>query len=325
MNRLTYSLVPLALALAANACIMDKELGATDSAPVDSEGETAGTATTAQDTDGASMTATMASTPSTGTPDTDVAEVGPITMSSTSPSDSGSESIGTGPVAMCTDWTPPPIECVLPGEATANVDGDSLPTMVDEMCTIAAIQNVDASTDAVTIDCAGEESEVQIATSNPHLDLPFSIDQEVLVSGAPRPSDALQGVRSFTIRATTGELLLAWLNQIDYDEDNYEPDVDIAPVVFNPVPSGCQPSDQGELCEADGALMVQRVMLEFGNGIVPIDVFDGNQAIVPADTIDMSVIVAAAQEIVCWDDDCAADDSGPWDETRLLLVALPSG
>ena len=323
MNRLTYSLVPLALALAGNACIMNKELGETDSASVDSEGETAGTATTLQDTDGASMTATMASTPSTGTPDTDVAEVGPSTMSSTSPS--GSESIGTGPVAMCGEWTPPPFDCELPGEATVDVQGDSLPTMVDELCTIAAVQNIDATTDAVTIDCAGDTYEVQIATSNPHLDLPFSTDQEVLVSGAPRPSDALPGVRSFTIRATTGELLLAWLNQFAYDEDTYEPDVDIEPVVFNPAMSGCPAADEGELCEADGALMVQRVMLEFGNGIVPIVVFDGNQAIVPADTLDMSVIVAAARQIVCWDDDCAADDSGPYDETRLLLVALPSG
>lgn len=319
--------LPLALVLAGSGCIMDKQLGGTGSTDSTTENDTdpaTGSATAQQDTDGASMTG-MASLPTTdATLDTEGSAEGPATMTTDrEPTTAASEE--TGPVPECIEWTPPPIECELPGAATVDVQGDSLESMIDEACTIDAVQSVDTSTDAVTIDCAGEVYTLQIATDNPHLTLPFSVGQDVLVSGAQRSVDPLMGVRSFTIRATTGELLLAWLNQIAVNEAPYEPDVDIAPVVFNPAASGCQPADVAQDCEADSVLMVQRVMLEFGNGIVPIVVFDGNQAIVPTDDADMSVIVASARRIVCWDPDCAIDDSGPFDETRLLLVALPSG
>jgi hypothetical protein len=213
---------------------------------------------------------------------------------------------------------PPPFDCEVAGDATADVQGDFLPESTDAACQITAIENVDASTDNITLDC-GDVYEISIATSNPHLDLPFSSGDDVLLTASESFESALFGLPSLAIRSPGGELLLGWVNEVDHD-----PDVDVDPVVFNVAPSGCPTSSGDARCDADGAIAVHRIMLEFGNKESPLIVFDGHQAIVPAGAADMSVIVDRATQILCWDDDCAGDDSGPFDEIRMILVALPS-
>jgi hypothetical protein len=312
MTRFGFSALCLCACVASTACIIDKSLGDTDSSGAEGSGDTGttqpGTSTTMQDTDGASLTATMASDPDSGS------SIG------TFPPTDGSETdaSGTSGPGVCPDWSPPPSDCELSANATADVSGE-LPETTDEPCRIEAVQNIDASTDAVTFDCAGRRYEITITTDAPHLDLPFSGGEDVLLTATISSEPTISSPASFTVRTVGGGLLLAWINELDFD-----PDVDIEPVTFNPAPTGCPGFSVDEKCPSDAAIVAQRVMLEFGNGIVPIPVFDGNQAIVSGGAEDMSVIVDRATQITCWDDGCIGDDSGPFDELRLITVVLPS-
>jgi hypothetical protein len=156
-------------------------------------------------------------------------------------------------------------------------------------------------------------------TTSPHLDLPLGGVVDVVVTAGPSPEPPAFGQPSFSISSSGGQLLVAYVNELDH-----APAVPTEPIVFTVTPSGCPGVDMAVICDAGGSLLVQRRAVEFGNGVVPIVLFDGNHGIVPGNADDYSVIVGEAAAITCWDDDCAADDSGPSDRLEMFAVLLPS-
>jgi hypothetical protein len=129
-----------------------------------------------------------------------------------------------------------------------------------------------------------------------------------------------EAIPSLTLRSPMGELWLAWVNAYGSGDAL---DIDIDPVVVTIGGSGCSTTLWTEACDANGAIALQRGILDFGNGIVPVSLFDGLSGVVPAGSFDMTIIVETAERIVCWDDDCAGDDSGPFDRFTFPGVAIP--
>jgi hypothetical protein len=318
MIRTAILCAPIALA---SACIMTEKLGDGETSNVtgDDDGPAPGTSnggmeatsasggeagshTSANDTDGVSMTATMAS------------EEG--SSASTSTGEAWEES-GTGDV-ICVDMWMPPIEACEPrGEAHADVEGPELDP-VDAQCEITSIESASTTTDIVTFDC-GVLYELAFTTSNPHLELPLSVGEEITLQPSRSYGDASDPA-TFVVRSMSGALLLMWINNdrsnFGYQEANG----------FNlrPGESGCD-GFMPIACDGGGDI-VQRQPLAFFDFEDPIEeVFDGNYALVPFEGGEVSVIVDHAEGVACRDAECTApDDERPQSEFRALLVVEPN-
>jgi hypothetical protein len=302
-------------------CVVDEHLGDVDTeTSAASEDATSTAGGTDGDDGGASMSASSSTPGTAGSSDDAATTIGTATTIGEDTSDGTGDPTGE-PIESCFDWAAPPEICDAPGDATARVTGDSLPPLDDEPCTVVSVESVAANADAVTLDC-GELYELEILSDAPHLDLPLSGGLDVRVTATESLEFFIdETVPSFVIRAQSGEILVAWVNALGHDVDI---GVDLDPVVVNVTGSGCGTFFWNELCDSDeGAIALQRSILEFGNGESPILLFDGNQAIVPADAEDLSVIAESVERIVCWDDVCGGDDSGPFDRITFLGVSLP--
>jgi hypothetical protein len=263
-------------------------------------------------------------TETAGSPETDTA-AGSDTMSTAASAD-GTDTTGTeDDDVTCAEWSPPPLDCEAPASASFQVsleaDGPQwLPELDSEACTVESVQSISANTDRVTLVC-DETHVIEITTSEPQLELPIAAGQDVLFSSVTEAfSYALDGVGSFVIRSTEGALLMSRINELDLT-----PDLSVDPVVFTPIPSGCEPFDGGAaICDQEGhVILLQRIAVEFGNGIAPITVFPGHHAVVQAGDGEADVIVNRATQYACWDETCAGDDAGPFQRLDLLISVRP--
>jgi hypothetical protein len=313
MNLPSLDLICLGAALSMTGCLVDKQLG-----DVDTDTDASGTT----GTDTATSPGSASNSTSNGSVST---SDGPNTSTTAgSPGTDGTDATGTaGEPSECAQWSPPPFDCEEAGPASVSVymEGGgfgTLPNLDDEPCTVQSVQSTDPTTDLVTLAC-NDTYAFEITTSDPHLDLPISGGENVLVTAVESFENAITGLSSFVIRTPEGDLLIARINELDLT-----PDISVDPVVFNATPSGCPGFDGAVLCDdADEAILVQRIAVEFGNGIAPTVVFPGHHAMVQAGDGEAAVIVNWAGQIVCWDETCAGDDAGPFDQLDLIIVAPP--
>ncbi|HWB75349.1 MAG TPA: hypothetical protein VG755_10340 [Nannocystaceae bacterium] len=296
-----------------SSCVIHQQLGQ-PGGDSSTTGDDADTTTTTADGVSQSSTSSPSSGSNTSAPQEDTAD------------DPTAETFGDTvaemePAQTCFDYAPPSRECDVHRDATAWASGDQLPVLDDAACTVVSVESSDVDEDTLTLDC-GELYALQIATSAPHLDLPLVGGEAVRLTAreVPFPNDTAVG--SFAIRSTAGELVLAWVNTNGMDLDatsHVDIDIDITPVVAAVSPSGCDVTYGGEVCDADGTVAQQRSMLELGDA----QLFDGNEVLVPVGDRHVAVIAERVERIVCWDDDCAGSDAGPFEWITFIMVALP--
>lgn len=298
----SWSVIATIAVLPLGACVIDKQLG-------DTEDDGASESTTDGPDDGGSASEGGTLSPSTG-------PAGPTTDDGGSDTTEGSSTETDGPALVCDDWAPPPIDdCEPDAGAEAAVTGDPLPPLADASCTVAALAPMGATTDALTLDC-GDVYTLEI-TTDPHLALPFVLDQEVRLSATESFEPALNlNLPTFVIRSPEDALLLAYVNELDLELD--------LPfgIEFQTGNTGCAASDVSEDCPDGGRILAQRITLEFGDPGDATRVFDGNLA--QLDDAGVSVIVEQAEQIVCWDEPCFGDDTGPFDRASFIVVADPA-
>jgi hypothetical protein len=311
----SFSLHSLVALSAWVGCVVDKQLGDVDTESTAGDANPTSVGSVGDDDGGVSMSASSSSPGTDGSSDDDAA-----TTIDDSSSDGPSDSTGE-PIESCMDWAAPPFDCELRGEATARVTGDALPPLEDAPCTVVSVEPVAGNADTVTLDC-GDTHALQILSDAPHLDLPLSAGQDVRVTATESLEFIIdETVPSLVIRAPSGEILVAWVNALGHEIDV---GIDLDPIVVGVTGSGCGTFFWNELCDDENsAIALQRSILQLGNEESPILLFDGNQAIVPAGAQDVSVIAESVERIVCWDDACAGDDSGPFDRITFFAVALP--
>lgn len=305
--------LPLCLALAP-ACLDDKSLG-------DLGG------TNALEPTGTSSPPEAAS--SSGDPQTS-ASVSTAVGSATDPAED-TESETMGGALVCADQSPPSAACEPHGDASFSVEGDVLPEGDDHVCTVLASEEVDELTRAIALECDGSRYDLTLASSAPNLFLyvlEAGADVSVSVSASAIESPALEGLPSFVIRdLESGTIRLAYINALGHELfDGPELDVDIAPLSLRAQESGCAYDSVAETCDGSGSILAQRVSLEFeGEAGEVVSLFDGDMGLIPDGSHGIAVIVERAERIVCWDDDCLGDDSGPFDATEVLILPSPGG
>jgi hypothetical protein len=230
------------------------------------------------------------------------------------------------PGQTCADWAAPPGACETPGSAQAwvTIPFDMVgPGLVDAPCTVTTVEAFSMERDDVTLMCAQPQT-FEIVSMSPHLDLPLQPGQEVLLSTSDAFEDT-QGerIRSFVIRSTEGDLLLAWVNlQSDTVGSALVADVDIAPLAATIIASGCDATFDTECSNegGDGATALQRGLLALQDDAAT-EIFDGHDATISVGDDAFAVIVDAAIQITCRDPGCG-DDTGPFNEASFLIVSV---
>lgn len=222
---------------------------------------------------------------------------------------------------VCVDFVPAGRGCGGEGEATAAVGSVAVPgALVDQVCASVLVENVDASTDRVVMDCEGFESAIEftVTSENPHLDLPLNTTDVIL--NTDENFGNVGGI-TIVIRSADGDILFASVDGTDDSGSPWNSPL-LSPLEVTMGASGCPGYGVDEKCPAGQQITAQRAALEISVGGAASTLYSGNQAVLSGDA-DYSVIVAGAQRIVCWDDGCTGDDSGPFDEVQLVLVRLP--
>lgn len=307
------------------ACVADDAPEETDTDPGDGT-----TMTTSGPMTGPTSSPTTNPTPPGTETDTDPdpgtdTDVGTTTLSGETDDTEGTT---TGePEESCFDWTAPPGDCEPRGDAHAVVlqgDAGILPELDEEPCTVVSIESASAQQDVLTLDC-GEPYDLRVRSESPHLELPLSADQDVLVSAHAGDSYWVTGDSpSFVIRSTEGEILVVWVNPITVL--GAEVDVDIAPLSVTVEPSGCAPTFHGECAMpgAEGTNAIQASILEVATEDAPLRLFGGSSAVVPVESGELTLVVETVDVIVCAESSCI-DDSGPYSRLSFLAVATAGG
>ncbi len=318
MSRAYASLLALVSLSITAGCVVDSKLGDPDQTTTD-----ASTGPTSTGSEGGTTGTNSSVSASSGIPTDSTDTLGTTTDA---PPDSTAESTaGTGS-GMCADWSAPPFDCELPGDAHASVTGFAS-AMSAELCDVTGVVT-DAgapNVDTVTLDCPGQTLELEFFSAAPHHDMHFLDGQQVEVTVAEPKFNIDEATPSFAIYSTDGEspvLLVAWVNSYDVDADI---DIDITPFTVAIGPSGCPATDAAETCDADGAIMMQRAILTFGDDPDTIALQDGaHGTTTTVDGYDYDVTVEIAESRVCWDEDCVIDDSGPFERYTFLATIAPT-
>lgn len=223
---------------------------------------------------------------------------------------------GSAGLEVCGDFTPPPIECPEEGDATATLVpefdkgfgyGENVP------CSVVSI--VGGSTVGLACDDAFPVFSYE---SSPGLSLPFDVGVDVVYTAVDNrsPNDG----PSVTLRTPEGGLLFAYVDHIELDSDA---PVDISPLSVSILGTGCSGFDANAvICDVEGESIVSaRVLASIEGGDAPLELGTGQSGEVTVGGVNYDVIVEQADRVVCWDDSCAGDESGPWDHLRMLIVA----
>ncbi len=304
------SLVLAALALP-GGCVAEKSLGdpeATDGA------EGSGTDATAPTGTPGSMTNASSTTPDSQTTDT------PTQGDSETDGDTDVGDTDTLTPGMCGDYAPPPIECEPAGEGQASFLGEWTDDQTDTPCTVTAVETDDTDGETITLDCGFGPILVGY-TSAPYLAAPVAANDQVLFSFQDyEESPNLEA--SFSLSSPEGELLLAFLT---YTNIGSEPLLDLGDIEVAFAGTGCFGVEvPAALCERDDQSIVSaRVDVDVTLGDEQLFLSQGGSGTLTSGPMNYGVGVGHADRIVCWDDGCAGDESGPYDFVELLIVAQP--
>lgn len=311
--------------LVLGGCVVDKQLGNTDGVDDGADGVAGSDGTSTGGDEGGTLGMSDGQGGSDGADDPSASEGGPGNVSMTTMAtatatatddgegDDGDDDGGD----LCEDWTPPPFDCEPDDGAYAAVLGDPLPLYQDQLCNkVGPIQigpAGDPESVTFSLDCGDGPMPIEIVSS-PFV-YPSLLDNmdPVYLTTTESFEPALSGLPTFEIRSEDGTLLLAWVNELDH-----EIDLPLEPLEIQIGNSGCPSSNVAEKCKAGGSIQAQGVPVEFGSSESPVPVFAGNTATL-MNTDQHVVIVDRSQQIVCWDDDCIGDDTGPFDRVSFLV------
>lgn len=226
------------------------------------------------------------------------------------------------PLQSCLDYVTDNIDfdlCPDAGETTAGtVVEKEQPAVLEQACGVTAL-NTEGDVERIELDCEGTPRTVAYHSTSPHVVAPVAVDDVITLSwaefrAAPGPQP------SFTLRDSEGVLLVAW---VDHHATNDELPVDISPIEVDPHEAICSVEDAGGAGCGDGEAIVSRRMNVFFyvNGNYRAQLGDGSAEQFGASGRTYDVLLEEATQIVCSDESCAVDDSGPYDHLRMLIVA----
>lgn len=267
-------------------CVTDKQLAS---------GESVSSSTTASPDESETTNDEAGASETTSTPASE--ETGSTMTASSSGTDSG------GP--RCLGWEPEPGPCVQVGSAYARLSGSSsveddewvLEDMDDAPCTVVSVESVDATTETLRVECDSRIYAQDVYTSAPHIPLPLSPGQPVRVTAGYFGVE--DGWGSLTIRAENGDLLFAWINE----SESLVPSVDLEPLEFEAVPSGCPGISKDPACEGDD-IIGQRYMVRVGMPGDETEMFGGMHRTLSTPQGNIRAIVSYAYSTVCWGEGC---------------------
>ncbi len=228
---------------------------------------------------------------------------------------------GSKVAELCADYTPPPFDnCAAGGESSASVslEGEFF-ARAEFICTVAAL-DTQGTEESIQLQCGGDAYTVSYDTVAPHLVAPVAENDDVVLSLGEVLSELISQP-SFALRSTEGELLLAYADQTDLDDPL---PISLPEMSLSYGGTGCAAFDAGAVvCDNDGELILA------GYVDVSIDANPGGSAQLQAggsselevDGRTYDVTMQAAERIVCWDESCAGDGSGPFDHLEMLIVA----
>lgn len=223
------------------------------------------------------------------------------------------ESDGSAGLEVCGDFTPPPIECPLEGDLGARLTPEKGFEYGDEeSCTVQSL----VAGSIVGLNC-GDTFPVFSYETSPVLGFPVDVGADVIYT-AVEPLD-VNSDPSVAVRAPEGGLLFAYL---DHQNFSREPAVDISPLSFSILGTGCQGFDAGAPgCVEGDSVVSARVLVSLEGGDEPLELGGGDTGEVTVDGVTYDVVIEQADRIVCWDDSCAGSKGGPRDNLRMLIVA----
>ncbi len=242
--------------------------------------------------------------------------------SSTTAPDPETESSTDGSGELCSDWTPPPFDCPEQGESRAGLvaaafDGfefaESLP------CEVIALASDDIDRWQVRLQCEDTVIEFDYVSAAPYIDPPVGIGTQVLYTGVEF-EESPNFEPSVALHSPDGDLILAYVDHFSLQQPL---PIDLAPLEFEFAATGCPAFGTDEaFCEDGESIVAARVSVVI-DAEQPLEIADGNSGTVTVEGTTYRVTVGEASRIVCWDESCAGDESGPTDRLRMLVVALP--
>jgi len=225
----------------------------------------------------------------------------------------------TAGLEVCGDFSPPPIECPEEGTGTATLTPDpdnDFEYGDEEDCSVISVTG-DAGMETVGLMC-GDLFPVFTVQSSPALEFPVVPGVDVVYTAVDTPHPNPEP--SVTLHTPEGGLLFAYVNDLDLENDL---SVDISPFSVSILGTGCQGFDASAVgCGVEGeSIAAARVLVSIEGGDAPLELGSGQSGEVTVGALTYDVTIEQADRIVCWDDSCAGDESGPWDHLRMLVVA----
>jgi len=322
----SYSYLLCFAALLTTGCVSTQRLGdpqATDGEPGDAD--------TSGETSHGERTSTASGT-SVG--DTDIGTGDPTapTSSTTTPDlETGSSTEGEtdGSEEQCSDWQPPPFDCPEQGDARAGLEvapeefpnfdfggvfTDGIP------CEVIALSSDDIDRWTVGLQCDELQTEFTYVSAAPYVSPPLEIGTQVIYTGVDS-LDRPNFEPSVSLHSPRGDLLMAF---VDHDDLRDSIAVELAPLQVAFDGTGCSgvPDQKNAECNPGESVLRARSTVSI-NGEQALELADGASGTVTVEGTTYRVTVDEAARIVCWDEGCFGDESGPYDRLRMLVVAEP--
>lgn len=230
---------------------------------------------------------------------------------------------GSTPGALCSDWEPPEIDnCAAGGKSSASgsIPETSVEPAEGLACSVTSHLPFGPN-QQISLDCEGESIALLYSSASPVLSAPINAEDEVLLSFSfPDFGPELGFGTSFTLREPGGALLLAY---IDHQHLDAPFTVGLDELDASYEVTGCAPFNAGAVaCNLESESIVSAhvsVLLQSDEGSTELQAGGATELSIGGRTYDL--IVDEANQIVCWDDGCAGDETGPFDQLQMLIVA----
>ncbi|MEM6294436.1 MAG: hypothetical protein AAGA54_24395 [Myxococcota bacterium] len=246
------------------------------------------------------------------------------TVSSTDGDSTEGDTDTAGEAQMCSEFTPPPIDCPEVGDGSAQLvdvggDGtfDTVALEQSQTCVVGDALPGPVAGEVIAIDCGDFTSTFSFA-SEPDLlsglEVGESVGYAAVDTEHPNPEP------SIAIYDPDGTLRFAFVDERNLDNGIQ---TSLGNLEVSVLGTGCAGFDaQAVVCGVDGELILgARVSVALTAGDQSLELSEGEQGEIIVGDVTYDVIIDQAERIVCWDESCAGDESGPWDRLRMLIVA----
>ena len=228
---------------------------------------------------------------------------------------------GSKSAEICADYEPPQIDnCAAGGESSASFSfgGPVVEVLVELEC-IVGTPSADGDQETLPLRCGGEDYVLNYSSASPHLVAPVAEDDTVLLTLAD--FDKTPGPQSsFSLRSPDGDLLLTYVEHFYLAEDL---PVALDEFTLSYGETGCATFNAGAVaCDEGKSILSGHISVQLsGDDGATEPLQAGHTTTFTQGGRTYDLIVAEANEIVCWDESCAGDEGGPFDHLRMMIVA----